>query len=205
MQSVQTTNQPKDFLIGFDIKVKHGHLLEWLRQNDHTQAELGQLVGLNAGQIGRILNMQWIPPDRIQIKLAEVTKLEIETLFPLDYQLEVQSRKMKKALRLRLTKNIGLATLQGMQAMASLEPHPMPGATALTDGREILSHIKEGFANIKPREEEVLRLRFGVDKEGPLELKEIGKRFNLSIERIRQIEKGALDKMERVLHKYSDI
>lgn len=45
------------------------------------------------------------------------------------------------------------------------------------------------------REKEVLRLRFGLDGGGPRTLEEVGKEFNVTRERIRQIESRALTKL----------
>jgi DNA-binding CsgD family transcriptional regulator len=45
------------------------------------------------------------------------------------------------------------------------------------------------------REREVLRLRYGLDLERDLSLAEIGRRFSLSRERIRQTERRAIAKM----------
>jgi RNA polymerase primary sigma factor len=55
--------------------------------------------------------------------------------------------------------------------------------------------IREALSLLTPREREIIKLRFGIDQEGTNTLDEIGKRFNLTRERIRQIEKGALKKM----------
>ncbi|HEX3033965.1 MAG TPA: sigma factor-like helix-turn-helix DNA-binding protein, partial [Thermodesulfobacteriota bacterium] len=46
-----------------------------------------------------------------------------------------------------------------------------------------------------PREEEIIRMRFGIDQETTYTLDEIGKKFDLTRERIRQIEKRALEKL----------
>jgi len=46
-----------------------------------------------------------------------------------------------------------------------------------------------------PREREVLALRYGLEGEDPLTLEEIGERFGLTRERIRQIEEGAMRKI----------
>lgn len=55
--------------------------------------------------------------------------------------------------------------------------------------------LKEALTLLNPREEEIIRLRFGIDRQSTYTLDEIGKRFNLTRERIRQIEKAALGKL----------
>ncbi len=52
--------------------------------------------------------------------------------------------------------------------------------------------------NLSPREREVLELRFGIATEEPLTLEEVGKRLELSRERVRQIEKKAKKKLQRL-------
>ena len=59
--------------------------------------------------------------------------------------------------------------------------------------------LKEQLADVlktlTPREEKVLRLRFGLDDGRPRTLEEVGKEFNVTRERIRQIEAKALRKL----------
>jgi RNA polymerase sigma factor (sigma-70 family) len=45
------------------------------------------------------------------------------------------------------------------------------------------------------REATIIRLRFGLDQQAPRTLEEIGKHFNLTRERIRQIEAKAMSKL----------
>lgn len=51
------------------------------------------------------------------------------------------------------------------------------------------------LATLTPREELVLKLRFGLDDGRPRTLEEVGREFNITRERIRQIEAKALRKM----------
>ena len=51
------------------------------------------------------------------------------------------------------------------------------------------------LATLTPREEKVLRLRFGIDDGRTRTLEEVGKEFNVTRERIRQIEAKALRKL----------
>jgi RNA polymerase primary sigma factor len=59
----------------------------------------------------------------------------------------------------------------------------------------LTGRIKRALSLLTPREEEIVRLRFGIDQESTFTLDEIGKKFELTRERIRQIEKRALEKL----------
>ena len=55
--------------------------------------------------------------------------------------------------------------------------------------------LKRCMDNISEREAEVLRLRYGLESGEPMTLEKIGKKLDLTRERIRQIENGALHKL----------
>ena len=57
--------------------------------------------------------------------------------------------------------------------------------------------INLALSNLEEREKEIINLRFGINNSEVLTLDEIGRRFNLTRERIRQIEKKALKKIEK--------
>jgi len=57
------------------------------------------------------------------------------------------------------------------------------------------NHLMEALGVLDPEEREVLVLRFGLDDTEPRTLSDVGKIFNLTRERIRQIEGRALSKL----------
>jgi RNA polymerase primary sigma factor len=61
--------------------------------------------------------------------------------------------------------------------------------------------LRELLRDLKPIEADILRQRFGLDDDRELTLKEIGEKYNLSRERIRQLQEQALMKMRRALRK----
>ncbi len=61
--------------------------------------------------------------------------------------------------------------------------------------RELAGRVKEILSTLSEREEKIIRLRFGIGEKAEYTLEEIGKRFKVSRERIRQIEKKALNRL----------
>jgi RNA polymerase primary sigma factor len=58
------------------------------------------------------------------------------------------------------------------------------------------SDIEAVLETLNQKEAEIIRFRYGLGKQAPMSLREIGDRFNLTKERIRQIEKKALKRLQ---------
>ena len=56
-------------------------------------------------------------------------------------------------------------------------------------------HLLQVLSTLTPREQEVLIMRYGIKDSRPKTLEEVGKEFNVTRERIRQIEAKALRKL----------
>lgn len=63
------------------------------------------------------------------------------------------------------------------------------------DVASLRDEIEQALALLTPREEKVVRMRYGIGEPTQYSLEEIGARFNLTRERIRQIELKALRKL----------
>jgi RNA polymerase primary sigma factor len=59
--------------------------------------------------------------------------------------------------------------------------------------------VREFFDKLNPREAYVLRLRYGLDDQEERTLQEIAETLNLTRERVRQIQEGALKKLNRLI------
>ncbi|MBU2025415.1 MAG: sigma-70 family RNA polymerase sigma factor [Patescibacteria group bacterium] len=69
----------------------------------------------------------------------------------------------------------------------------MPNQSA---GRELLTrHVKDVLKDLTPREQKILQIRFGLADGITHTLEEVGKKFGVTRERIRQIEAKALEKI----------
>jgi RNA polymerase primary sigma factor len=74
-----------------------------------------------------------------------------------------------------------------------------PTATESLISTSMNTEVRQLLGSLKPIEADILRQRFGLDSDKELTLKEIGQKYNLSRERIRQLQEQALLKMRRAL------
>ena len=66
-------------------------------------------------------------------------------------------------------------------------------------GKSDNAEIGEMLAALDPREAEILTHRFGLNGESPLTLEEVGERFKLTRERVRQLQQSALMQLRRIM------
>jgi len=67
--------------------------------------------------------------------------------------------------------------------------------------KTVTKMLREMVATLDPREETILRYRFGLDGGPERTLEEVGQKFGVTRERIRQIQNIALRKMRRMIEK----
>ena len=70
-----------------------------------------------------------------------------------------------------------------------------PAPDSMATQAMLKKQLNDVLATLTPREEKVLRLRFGLDDGRTRTLEDVGKEFNVTRERIRQIEAKALRKL----------
>ena len=68
--------------------------------------------------------------------------------------------------------------------------------------RKWSDEVRRLLTTLTPIESRIIRWRFGLDDEDELTLKEIGDKYNLSRERIRQLQEQALGKIRKQMRDY---
>ncbi len=76
-----------------------------------------------------------------------------------------------------------------------LENEEIPDPDSELMGESLKVEIERALSKLTKREAEVIRLYFGIGREHSLTLEEIGERFDLTRERVRQIKEKALRKL----------
>lgn len=114
-------------------------------------------------------------------------------------KLNIDEKKIKNIIKIS-KEPISLETPIGDSNDASIkdlieheDSHSLSDTVASTDLKE---KIREILKTLTPREEKVLKMRFGIDVASEHTLEEVGKDFSVTRERIRQIEVKALKKLK---------
>ncbi|NNN19073.1 MAG: sigma-70 family RNA polymerase sigma factor [Acidimicrobiaceae bacterium] len=165
----------------------------WIRQAiTRGIANTGRTIRLpvHAGDtLARVQKAQ----ARLELKLGRPA-----TLDELGNEVEMPEDKLIEALRFRSEplslseplREDGDAELGDVVEDRSAESPFEVAATSL-----LPVEIARLLAPLDEREREILRLRFGLDRGEPRTLEEVGEHFNLTRERIRQIEARAMSKL----------
>lgn len=88
----------------------------------------------------------------------------------------------------------GASLLDLVQQKGSETPRPDDGVHAIS----LRNEIKQLLGVLNDREKEIIKLYFGIGHEAAFTLDEIGRRFNITRERVRQIKSKALERLKAV-------
>ena len=89
----------------------------------------------------------------------------------------------------------GLGDLEDISLADVLEDARVEQADEALKRNSLVDELEEALKTLSPREEQVLRLRYGLGEDQDHTLEEIGAQFGVSRERVRQIEQKGLRKL----------
>jgi RNA polymerase primary sigma factor len=86
---------------------------------------------------------------------------------------------------------------EGREFGETLQQHTAPLIEDELVHQAVIAQVHGALAELEPREQEVMRLRFGLEGGEPQTLQQIGDRLHVTRERVRQIEVRAKEKLRR--------
>ncbi len=198
---------PGSFEVTLQIKAKHAALLKAARKMGgasklakHLDIPYCMLMSWISMRkmpaIGKAKSKIWgdsVKSAEIEQKLFAITGQTLDELFPecirskdfLDHQKNVEITGAICPSRLSLKH----------EEVAKIEYRDIE-ADESDEQSELKSRVKSVLKSLSHNEREVIKLRYGIDSEEEMSLREIGKKLKVGPERIRQIESKAMNKLQ---------
>jgi RNA polymerase primary sigma factor len=167
----------------------------WIRQSmSRAIADQGRTIRIPVHMVETINKLLRVTRLLVQRLGREPTPEEIAE------QMEMPLDKVQRVLKI-VKEPISLETPIGDEEESSLgdfvedELAPSPVEAAIQGN--LGEQTRKVLATLTPREEQILRMRFGIGQKTDYTLEEVGKQFAVTRERIRQIEAKALRKLRQ--------
>lgn len=167
----------------------------WIRQAIlQALAEQSRVVRLPLNRIGTISKIR-----KAGARLSQVHERQ-PNIEELAAELDVDVEKVREALQ-HTGRHLSMDAPFNDEDDNSLldvlpdEEDTKPDETLIDESLKI--DIERALSHLHEREAEITRLYFGIGREHPLTLEEIGQRFGLTRERVRQIKEKALRKLRQ--------
>ena len=168
----------------------------WIRQSIlQALAEQSRIVRLPLNKIGSINKI-----NKAFAKLEqefERTPTAVELAESLDMTIDEVKQSLKNAGRhvsMDAPLKQGDESSSTMYDVLRTGESPAPDDQLMTES--LRREIERSLKTLTPREADVIRLYFGLNGEHPMTLEEIGERFDLTRERVRQIKEKAIRRLK---------
>ena len=167
----------------------------WIRQAIlQALAEQGRVVRLPLNRLGTISKIR-----KTSAKLAQEHE-RAPNLEELANELEIDVEKVREAMQHKGHHLSMDAPFNEDGDNSLLDVLPSDEGIAPDDSlldESVKIDIARALRHLTPREAEIVRLYFGLGRERPMTLDEVGQRFSLTRERVRQIKEKALRKLRQ--------
>ncbi|HRA37668.1 MAG TPA: sigma-70 family RNA polymerase sigma factor, partial [Pseudomonadota bacterium] len=165
----------------------------WIRQAiTRSIADQARTIRIPVHMIETINKLNRISRTMLQEMGREPTPEELAT------KMEMPEDKIRKVLKIA-KEPISMETPIGDDEDSHLgdfiEDTSIESPVDAATGTGLHETVRDVLAGLTPREAKVLRMRFGIDMNTDHTLEEVGKQFDVTRERIRQIEAKALRKL----------
>jgi RNA polymerase primary sigma factor len=165
----------------------------WIRQTiTRAIADQGRTIRVPVHMSDRIRRLYKVARQLEQDLGRKATPEEI------GHVMEVDSRKVQWMMRVSwrpLSLESPVGEEEDTELGSFVEDEATPTPTQSASQNLLREKIEEVLSTLSPREARILRLRFGLHNGRPYTLEEVGQKFGLTRERIRQIEGKALRRL----------
>ena len=174
----------------------------WIRQAiTRAIADQARTIRVPVHMVETINKMVRISRQLVQQLGREPTDEEIAAEMEIDPS---RVEEIRRISQLPVSLETPIGEEEDSQLGDFIEDRDLPSPDEAAAGHLLHEQIEEMLATLSSREREVLHYRFGLEDGHSYTLEEVGRKFNVTRERIRQIEAKALRKLRQPSRKLKD-
>ncbi len=174
----------------------------WIRQAiTRAIADQARTIRVPVHMVETINKMVRISRQLVQQLGREPTDEEIAAEMEIDPS---RVEEIRRISQLPVSLETPIGEEEDSQLGDFIEDRDLPSPDEAAAGHLLHEQIEEMLAGLSSREREVLHYRFGLEDGHSYTLEEVGRKFNVTRERIRQIEAKALRKLRQPSRKLKD-
>ncbi len=167
----------------------------WIRQSIlKAISEKSRTVRLPLNRANELLQIQKAQKSLMHDSGTEPTMEEIGRLTQLDPSHVADLIAISKEM---VSLDAPVFSDSGNSSVGDFIPDGMATPDELIIDSALKADINKVLDTLSEKEKEILEFRFGLNGQHPMSLKEIGELYNLTKERIRQIEKKAIERLQQ--------
>ena len=166
----------------------------WVRQSIlQALSEQGRLIKLPTSRIGKISRIRKAAMKLEQQLGRPATPHEISQSLEMEVGSVLTSVEMGHT---PISLDAPMSRDEETGLLETLSSDHENGPDKSMERSQLTQDVSNALHSLRPKEEAVLKMYFGIDPEVPHSLEEIGNRLNITRERVRQIKEKALSKMK---------
>ena len=179
------------------------HMVETINRQMRAERELQQeLKGEEPSPERVALEMGYLEPD-VEAEVRQALKEERAVTGDLKIRLDQAAAKVQRIQRLSrepISLDMPVGTEENSFLGDFIEDENSPAPVDSASRRMLQEQMSEILDDLPERERRVLSMRFGLEDGTSQTLEDVGKEFNITRERVRQIEARALRKLRHPMH-----
>ncbi len=170
----------------------------WIRQSILSAlAEQARIVRLPLNKIGA-MNKVTKAYAKLEQEYERAPRAEEVALFLDMPDAEVRDSLRHSSKHLSMDAPVGIEEEGSMYDFMTSEENTTPEAELMHES--LRTEINRAIASLTPKEADILCMSFGLNGKMPMTLDEIGERFDLTRERVRQIREKAIRRLKHTSH-----
>lgn len=186
----------QEWELGQEVKLFNGSLRKLRLERGLSQAQAAKKIGISVQTLNHAEAMKKLPDLTTMEKIEKFYGVKKENLFPVEFLKMMRGAEKSKIQYAKME----IRELEASKSYAESYTRRLEASTdpaKKVDDQIRKDMLYEAMSALSEREQKILKMRFGVGGESPHTIEEVAAMYEVTRERIRQLEQKAFSKLRK--------